>query len=71
MWNGSIQGGSPAFADIHGSMLHPLVILTTLLAGVPNGAKLALAGALLMAGLGQWWLGLELGLRVQRVFGLP
>jgi hypothetical protein len=69
MWNGSIQGGSPSFADAHGSMLHPLVIITTLIAGVSNGAKLALVGAFLLAGLAQWWLGWILGLgRVARVW---
>ncbi len=69
MWNGSIQGGSPAFSDAHGSMLHPLIVITTLFAGVSNGAKLSLIGAFLLAGLAQWWLGWILGLgRVVRVW---
>ena len=29
VWNGSQRGGFPAFADIQGSMFHPLVIFTT------------------------------------------
>jgi hypothetical protein len=33
VWNGSQRGGYPALADIQGSMLHPIVILTTLLWG--------------------------------------
>jgi hypothetical protein len=69
MWNGSIQGGSPAFSDAHGSMLHPLIVITTFLAGVTNGAKLALVSAFLLAGLAQWWLSWLLGLgRVPRVW---
>ena len=62
MWNGGVQGGAPAFVDIYGSMLHPIVILLTLGWGVINGTKLALAGALLMAGLAQLWLGALFGL---------
>ncbi|MBI3973707.1 MAG: hypothetical protein HY332_20725 [Chloroflexi bacterium] len=61
-WNGSVIGGVPALPDPYGSTLHPLVATTALVWGVPNGAKLALVGAFLMAGLAQWWLG--------RVFGL-
>ncbi len=62
MWNGSTQGGWPAFADPYSSTLHPLVMVATVGWGVSNGAKLALAGAFLMAGLAQWWLGRVLGL---------
>jgi hypothetical protein len=62
LWDGSVRGGSPAFADPYGSTLHPLVALTTLGWGVPAGAKLALAGAFFMGGLAQWWLGRVLGL---------
>ncbi len=56
LWNGFERGGYPAFVDIHGSMLHPVVILTTLALGVLNGAKLALVISLWFAGLAQWWL---------------
>ncbi|HEY4688341.1 MAG TPA: hypothetical protein VIK33_03450 [Anaerolineae bacterium] len=69
VWNGSEQGGAPAFVDPHGSMLHPLVIVTTLLWGVVNGSKVALIGAFFMAGLAQWWLARTLGLgRTARVW---
>ena len=57
LWNGSVRGGYPAFADVQESMLHPLIIVPTLLWGVVNGSKLALFGAFLIAGIGQWWLG--------------
>jgi hypothetical protein len=68
-WNGNVRGGYPAFADVQESMLHPLVILTTLAFGVVNGSKMALAGAFLMAGLAQWWLGRVLALSpVSRVW---
>lgn len=62
VWNGNVRGGYPAFADPQTSLLHPLIILATLGAGVLNGAKLSLVGAFLMAGLAQWWLGRVLGL---------
>ena len=55
-WNGSVQGGAPAFAELQGSVLHPFVILTTLIAGVVNGSKLVLLASLFTAGLAQWWL---------------
>jgi hypothetical protein len=62
LWNGSGRGGAPALVDPHGSMLHPLVIVPTLLLGVLNGSKLALVGAFLMAGLAQWGIARVLGL---------
>lgn len=62
MWNGGVRGGAPAFVDVYGSMLHPLVILFTLGWGVVNGAKLTMAAALLLGGLAQLWLGAVLGL---------
>ncbi len=68
-WNGSLQGGYPTFANPLNSFLHPLVVFATLGWGVLNGSKLALAGAFLLAALGQWLLGwvLETG-RVARVW---
>ncbi|HEY7063029.1 MAG TPA: hypothetical protein VII06_16240 [Chloroflexota bacterium] len=57
LWNGDSQGGMPAIPDPFGSELHPLVMLGTLGWGISNGAKLALVGGFLMAGLAQWWLG--------------
>lgn len=69
LWNGSLQGGAPALVELHGSPLHPVVIVTTLLFGVVNGAKLALVAAFIMAGFAQWWLARILGLgRVARVW---
>jgi hypothetical protein len=69
LWNGNMRGGAPAFVDVYGGMLHPLVILATLGWGVLNGTKLALVGAFLMGGLAQWWLAYTLGLgRVARVW---
>ncbi|MBM3124654.1 MAG: hypothetical protein FJZ87_06220 [Chloroflexi bacterium] len=62
VWNGSQRGGYPAFADVQGSMLHPLVILGTLVFGVINGVKITLVLSLLMAGVAQWWIGREVGL---------
>lgn len=56
LWNGSERGGAPAFVNVYGSALHPLVALTTLLFGVVNGSKVALIATLWIAGLAQWYL---------------
>ncbi len=63
-WNGAVNGGYPAFVDLHGAQLHPLVILTTLIWGTTIGAKVAIVASLAIAGIGQWWLArvLQLGL---------
>lgn len=61
-WNGTMDGGDPAFANLQGSALHPVTILTTLLAGVINGSKLIILVALFMGGIAQWWLAKEFGL---------
>ncbi|MCJ7733801.1 MAG: hypothetical protein MUP11_04555 [Anaerolineales bacterium] len=60
VWNGSVSGGYPAFTDIYGSMLHPLVVLSTFLLGVVNGAKIILVISLWFAGIAQWWIAKEL-----------
>lgn len=62
LWNGFQRGGYPAFADIQGSMLHPVVIFTTLVFGVVNGVKVTLVISFWLAGLAQWWLARELNL---------
>ncbi|MGD2156904.1 MAG: hypothetical protein PVG14_13710 [Anaerolineales bacterium] len=61
-WNGSERGGYPAFADVQGSMLHPLTIITTLIWGVINGVKISLVVSFWVAGVAQWWLARELKL---------
>jgi len=61
-WNGFTQGGVPAFVDLHGAPLHPLVIVTTLIWGPVNGAKITVVSSLALAGLAQWWLARRLGL---------
>lgn len=62
LWDGTERGGFPAFVDTLASSLHPLVIFTTLIAGVVNGAKISLIAAFVIAGLAQIWLGSELKL---------
>ncbi|MCE9647435.1 MAG: hypothetical protein K8S20_15685 [Chloroflexi bacterium] len=62
LWNGFQRGGYPAFADIQGSMLHPIVIITTLIWGVINGAKVSLLLSFWFAGIAQWWIARELSL---------
>lgn len=56
LWNGTINGGMPALADIFGSAFHPLVALGTLIAGVVTGAKISIVGSLAIAGVAQWWI---------------
>ena len=70
LWNGLYNGGSPAFTELHAAVLHPLVIISTLIWGGLNGAKVVVIGSLAMAGLGQWWLArvMDLG-AVARVWG--
>ena len=62
LWNGYHSGGFPTVADPFTSALHPIVIVTTLLWGVVNGAKLALVIAIFTAGIAQWIIAYELGL---------
>jgi hypothetical protein len=66
LWDGSERGGFPAFVDPLASPLHPLVIVTSLLFGVINGAKIALIASFWIAGFAQWWLG-----RVLKFGALP
>ena len=62
LWNGYMNGGSPAFAEMQGAELHPIVALGTLLWGAINGAKFMLLCSLIIAGLAQWWLAKVMGL---------
>ena len=61
-WNGFVKGGAPAFAEMHGSLLYPLIPVVTLIWGVLNGTKLVLIFSLFMAGIAQWWLIRVLGM---------
>jgi hypothetical protein len=56
LWNGGLNGGAPAFAELMGSVLHPVTVLTTLIWGVINGSKVALTISFIMAGWAQWWI---------------
>ncbi len=68
-WNGFERGGAPAFAELHGSLLYPLIPVVTLIWGVVNGSKLVLIFSLFLAGIAQWWLGKVLGMgRVARLW---
>lgn len=62
LWNGAVNGGNPAFVDLHGAVTHPLVILTTLIWGYGVGIKMALIGCFYIGGLAQWWFARLLGL---------
>lgn len=62
VWNGSTSGGYPAFAELYGAPLHPIIAITTILWGVINGTKVALLTSLWVAGFAQWWIARELKL---------
>ena len=62
LWNGGLNGGAPAFAELQGSVLHPLAVISSLLLGAINGSKLVLIGSLATAGIAQWWLAKVLNL---------
>ena len=62
-WNGLLNGGMPAFADLLGAVLHPLVILTTLIWGVINGSKVIIIVTMIMSGISMWWFAKELEVR--------
>ena len=68
-WNGTTHGGAPAFADMLGSMLYPIVVFFTLLVGPLSGAKLTIIASLGMAGIAQWWLAKVMGFgRIPRLW---
>jgi len=70
LWDGSERGGFPAFVDPLASALHPAIIVTTLMFGVVNGAKIMVIVSLWIAGAAQWWLSRVLGLGwVLRIWG--
>lgn len=56
LWNGGLNGGAPAFAELQGSVLHPVTVITTLIWGVANGAKVALIISFILGGWAQWWI---------------
>jgi hypothetical protein len=62
LWNGSVNGGAPAFAEVSGAILHPLVVLPVLIWGVVDGAKVTIIAGLALAGVAQWILVARLGL---------
>jgi hypothetical protein len=69
-WNGFVNGGAPSFVDLHGGLLHPLVILTTLIWGPINGAKVTIIASLAIGGFAIWWLAKVMGLgRIARLWG--
>jgi|GEM_PF-3900351 len=69
LWNGAVNGGAPALADPYGAVAHPLVGVTTLIFGIPIGAKLVLTATFMIAGIAQWLLAYELQTgRIARVW---
>ena len=62
LWNGSINGGTPALGDVFSSTFYPFVAIPILLWGVIIGTKVAIFLALLIAGMAQWQLAHVLGL---------
>ncbi len=64
LWNGYQNGGFPTLADPMTPVLHPILAAPALLFGALNGIKATLWLALLVGGIGQWWISRELGLGV-------
>lgn len=62
LWNGGVNGGSPAFADTYGAPLHPLVALTTFFWGALTSGKLMVPLSFFLAGVAQWWIARSMGL---------
>lgn len=61
-WNGLVNGGNPTFVDLHGAVLHPVVVVSTLLFGMIDGGKIVFVVSLAMGGIAQWWLARAIGL---------
>jgi hypothetical protein len=62
-WNSQMDGGQPAFAELLGAFLHPMVMITTLLWGVINGSKIINIVYVMISGFSMWWFAKELGVR--------
>jgi hypothetical protein len=70
LWNGGVNGGYPALADLFSSKFHPLVALPTLIWGSIAGVKVTIVLSVWMAGAAQWWLARTLRLgRIARLWG--
>lgn len=61
-WNGYFNGGAPTFADLFGGLLHPIIVIPSLVWGVFPGTKMAIVLSLGLAGFAQWWLARVMGL---------
>ena len=69
LWNGSLNGGTPAFGNPQSLIAHPLVALFTLIFGALNGYKLLAAATIVIGALSQWWIAKALGLgRIGRLW---
>jgi len=62
LWNGSVNGGAPAFVELVAAVLHPVWIISILLFGMVSASKVAVLAGLVMAGWAQWWLAKSLRL---------
>jgi len=65
-WNGWVSGWWQAFGDWFGGILHPAVIVSTLIFGAINASKVVVVASMAMAGLAQVWLA-----RVMRLSTIP
>ncbi len=62
LWNGGMNGGAPTFVDLLTPLLHPVVVVLTLLFGPTHGAALVALAASLLGGIATWWLAQVTGL---------
>jgi hypothetical protein len=71
LWDGTIQGGAPAFTDIYTGVFHPVTMISTLIWGVINGSKAIIIGSIWTAGFAQYWLSKELNLgKIARIWSI-
>lgn len=61
-WNGDIRGGAPAASDALTDTFYPTTMAAIYAFGTVQGSKVALAVAIVLAGIATWWLAAELGL---------
>ena len=62
-WNGFMNGGMPAFAEIHNAPLHPFVAIPAIFWGAVDGSKITFVLSLFTAGYAQWRLSKSMGLK--------
>lgn len=61
-WWAPVGGGYPVFADVFGSFLHPIAVLSTWWQGAVTASATTVSLSFLMIGLAAWWFGVHFGI---------